>query len=122
VKEVITIDDTITVKGAEEMIRTTQPHRAYPVLDEAGNLSGMITRKDIDRVLEAGRKDVLIREIMARKIITCYPDENLKTALHRLGEGGIGRIPVVERAAPRRLVGLITREGIIDAYNQLLKK
>ncbi len=122
VKEVITIDEAITVQDADEMIRTTQPHRAYPVLDEAGNLSGMITRKDIDRVLEAGRTDVHIKDIMVRNIIACYPDENLKTALHRLGEGGIGRLPVVERETPRRLVGLITREGIIDAYNQLLKE
>lgn len=34
----------------------------------------------------------------------------------------IGRIPVVEHEDPEHLVGLITRKGIISAYNLELQK
>jgi CIC family chloride channel protein len=59
---------------------------------------------------------------MTKDIIVCYPDENLRTALQKLGTKEIGRAPVVNRNNPSRLIGLITRENIIDAYNEVLKK
>jgi CIC family chloride channel protein len=82
----------------------------------------MVTRKDINETMVSGQADILLREIMTKDIIVCYPDENLKTALQKLAIKGIGRVPVVERSNPLYLIGLITRENIIDAYNEALKK
>jgi CIC family chloride channel protein len=59
-----------------------------------------------------------IREIITKDISTCFPNDNLKTALQKLGEKNVGRIPVVEREDPQRLAGLITRENIIVAYHE----
>jgi len=42
----------------------------------------------------------------------------LGTALKKLGEKAIGRMPVVNEDNPRQLLGLITRKNIIKAYNQ----
>ena len=50
-----------------------------------------------------------VSEIMSRNLVLCYPQENLKTVLERLGEFNIGRIPVVEPGDPDHMVGLITR-------------
>ncbi|TFG35215.1 MAG: CBS domain-containing protein, partial [Nitrospirales bacterium] len=67
-----------------------------------------------------GKKDIPIQEIMMKDIVTCFPDDTLKTALQKLGEREVGRIPVVERNNVRHLVGLISRENIVTAYHGVL--
>jgi CIC family chloride channel protein len=59
---------------------------------------------------------------MNKGVTVCYPDEDLRTAMQKLGEKDIGRIPVVEKENPSHLIGLITRENIIAAYNEALVK
>ena len=72
--------------------------------------------------LAIGREDILVKEIMNKGVTVCYPDEDLRTAMQKLGERDIGRIPVVEKENPSHLIGLITRENIIAAYNEALVK
>jgi CIC family chloride channel protein len=122
VKSVITFDETLAVRTVEQMIKSTHRHRGFPVIDLKGKLVGMVTLKDINESLANEKADITVREIMTKDIIVCYPDENLRTALQKLGTKEIGRAPVVNRNNPSRLIGLITRENIIDAYNEVLKK
>jgi CIC family chloride channel protein len=42
----------------------------------------------------------------------------LEDALRRFGSRDVGRLPVVERADPRKIVGLLRRGDIITAYAQ----
>jgi chloride channel protein, CIC family len=120
-KKVITIDETMQVKNAGLMIKNTT-HRGFPVLDEKGRLTGMVTYQDINKALNSGKGEISVAEIMNRDLIICYPEENLKTALEKLGERNIGRIPVVEHKDPAHLIGLVTREGIIAAYNREIRQ
>ncbi|MFH1025216.1 MAG: chloride channel protein [Nitrospirota bacterium] len=124
VSDVVTFNDEIPVQDAEINIRSDPSfrHRGFPVLSQEKHLVGMVTRKDISEALTAGKKSIPIREIMTRDIAICYPGDTLKTALQKLGEKDVGRIPVVERENPLYLIGLVTRENIIAAYNKALKK
>jgi CIC family chloride channel protein len=119
--KVITVNEATPVKNAGLMIKTTT-HRGFPVLDASGKLIGIVTHQDINQALNAGKGDEPVREFMTRDLVFCYPEESLKTALEKLGQRNIGRIPVVEHNDPSRLVGLITRKGIIAAYNSALLK
>jgi len=121
IKNVITIPETIPVRQAGLMIKSTT-HRGFPVLDTNGKLKGIITYQDINKALNSGMGDLQVSEIMTRDLILCHPEETLMEALKKLGERNIGRIPVVEYKDPGHLVGLITRKGIISAYNQELHK
>ncbi|MGQ9570858.1 MAG: chloride channel protein, partial [Thermodesulfovibrionales bacterium] len=122
VKNVVTLEESLTVKNVEQLLKSTHKHKGFPVLDSKGNLVGMVTRKDINETIINGQADTPLREIMNKDIVICYPDGDLKTALQKLATRGIGRIPVVERSNPLCLLGLITRENIIDSYNEALKK
>ncbi len=46
----------------------------------------------------------------------------MKTALDRMVERGIGRLPVVDRANPKKLVGIISRSDILRAYEIAVSK
>jgi len=96
-------------------------HHGFPVVDEQGELVGMVTIQDLERA--TARQEALTLtagDIATRDLVFAYPDEPLWVALKRMGTRDIGRLPVVSRENPRRLVGLIRRADIIKAYNSAI--
>lgn len=97
----------------------------FPVQDEAGRLRGMATVSDLDRALTREMPSHTLVEAIATprsRLLVAYPDETMGVALARMSRLGLGRIPVVERADPDRLLGVIRREDIIRAYNVALTR
>jgi CIC family chloride channel protein len=91
-------------------------HQALVILDGDGKLTGMITRGDILRALEedpAGKMTVL--EAGSREVVVTYPDEVLHEASAKMLRNNIGRLPVVDRKDPSRVVGYLGRAGILAA-------
>ena len=120
IHDVISVNQSDTVKDVGLKIKTTN-HRGFPVLDGEGKLTGIVTRKDINRALNEGKSVNEVRNVMTRNVIVCYPDESLKTALHKMAEKNIGRMPVVHRHDQKHIIGLITRKSLMSAYNQALE-
>ncbi|HET6452947.1 MAG TPA: chloride channel protein [Armatimonadota bacterium] len=116
-KDFETVRDTLPVAAlVEEFTRTG--HHGFPVLDANGNLVGMVTLSDIEEVVVDEETDVLVEDIMTKTLLVAYPDETLEDALRRFGSRDVGRLPVVERADRRKIVGLLRRGDIITAYAQ----
>jgi CIC family chloride channel protein len=120
-RRVITVNESTQVKDAGMLIKKTT-HRGFPVLDNEGRLKGIITHQDINKAMSKGMGDSTVMEFMSRNILWCYPDETLKDALEKMGERNIGRLPVVDPKDHSLLIGLVTRKGIITAYNEVLRK
>jgi CIC family chloride channel protein len=94
-------------------------HHGFPVLDERGELYGIVTIQDLEQVKERGDSDALrVRDISTTTVLTVYPDDPVWVALKRLGARDVGRLPVVDRANPRRLLGIIRRNDIVRAYQR----
>jgi CIC family chloride channel protein len=92
-------------------------HHGFPVLDGNGGLFGVVTIQDLERARERGPiPGMYVRDIATRSVLTAYPDEPVWTALRRLGTRDVGRLPVVDRQNPQRLVGIIRRHDIVRAY------
>jgi CIC family chloride channel protein len=115
----ITVKESDTVRNTGLLIKSTS-RRGFPVLDPEGKLTGIVTQKDINKALNSGKADIPVVEVMSRKLVVCHPEDTVTSALKKLGEQNIGRIPVVDSRDPSRLIGLITREAIIEAYNRVL--
>lgn len=96
-------------------------HRGFPVLDGEGKLVGIVTRKDINRALGEGQSSTEVRNVMSTHVTVCYPDESLKTALHKMAQRNIGRMPVVNREDREHIIGLITRKSLMNAYNKAIE-
>ncbi len=120
VSNIIAVSESEKVKNVGLKIKSTN-HRGFPVIDDAGKLVGIVTRKDVNKALGKGDADVQVNRIMTRDITLCFPNESLKTALHKMAMRNVGRIPVVKRDDQAHIVGLITRKSIINAYNQALE-
>jgi CBS domain-containing protein len=60
--------------------------------------------------------------VAVRNVICAYPDENMKQVMDRLYENNVGRLPVVERKMPKKLIGIVTRTDAIYAYENYMAK
>lgn len=117
---VITVMETDTVRKVGLMIKETN-HRGFPVMTADGLLAGMVTRTDINKALYEGKAEAQIKAVMVTDVIVCYPNESLKTAMHKMASRNVGRIPVVERDHKEHLIGILTRKSLIAAYNRALE-
>lgn len=88
-----------------------EKHRGYPVVDD-GELSGMVTTADVQRVAETLRQTTTVGDVMSKKIFDIGPDEEATAAMKKLTELGVRRLPVIENG---RLVGILSREDLVRA-------
>ncbi|HVS18177.1 MAG TPA: chloride channel protein, partial [Planctomycetota bacterium] len=97
---------------------------AFVVVDEDERMLGILSIQDL-RVLDQRTADELglltiAADLCEREVVTVYPDDSLAEALARLDLHGYRQLPVVERADPRRVVGMLERRHILSAYQRAL--
>ena len=92
------------------------------IVDQENNLAGIITRGDLVRALEQSPENATVLEAGTRNLIIAYPDEILHEAVTRMVRNDIGRLPVVERKNPRRLLGYLGRASVMTARLRRLEE
>ena len=104
----------VTTCGPESVIRDVadlmedENVGSIPVVDN-GRLVGIVTDRDIVcRVIAEGldTRTVKAREVMSEDLITCTPDDSVISAIRKMGEHQIRRIPVCDPNG--RLRGIIS--------------
>jgi CIC family chloride channel protein len=96
---------------------------AWPLVDEAGALAGIVTRGDLVRALEREEDEgMTVLEAGSSRLVVTYPDELLDEALEKMVRHNIGRLPVVERTDPTRLVGYLGRTSVTAGWRNLLEE
>jgi len=94
-----------------------------PIVDRDGRLAGIVTRSDLMRATEreyGGSRTVL--EAGSSQLVVGYEDELLRDAVARMLGRGIGRLLIVDRADPGRLIGYLGRAGIMKARVRLFEE
>lgn len=115
---------------------------AVPVVDDAGNLVGIITEsdfisknqsvphamaslrhlfgksfnsQDVEAIYKESKSKKL-SEVMTKNVKTVGPDATLDEVVTFMGEKNVKRIPVVDGG---KVVGIITRTNVIKAFNKV---
>ncbi|HEX5193326.1 MAG TPA: chloride channel protein [Solirubrobacteraceae bacterium] len=91
--------------------------RLYPVLDADGRLVGVLPWSS---VLAAKDQVRIARDEMITAPRVAYPDEILRRVADRMAGEQMSVLPVVDRADPTRLDGLITQFDLLLARQKLL--
>ena len=90
--------------------------QALLILDAAGKLVGIITRGDVMRALDKDPSGAMtVQEAGKAHLVVTYPDELISEAVAKLLRFDIGRLPVVDRADERKVVGYLGRAAILAA-------
>jgi H+/Cl- antiporter ClcA/CBS domain-containing protein len=90
------------------------------IVDGQNQLVGIITRGDIVRALRLNQTPGLtVAEAGSTDLAVAFPDEPLHAALTKMLRRDVGRLPVVERGDPTRVVGYLGRAAILSARMRL---
>lgn len=110
---------TMKVKELADLIASRDPKyvrfHGFVVVDE-GRLAGIITQGDLLKAMEESHDESLtVLEAGGRNLVVTYPDELLYDAAGKMLRAGIGRMPVVSREDPKKVLGYLNREGVLSA-------
>jgi len=113
------IEDVFTVKPEDNVLKTirtiVEGIDQLPVIDDKGQLVGMITWRDIsEKVILKDQipNEVKVKEVMETKIITLSPRDPVRKALRLLTVRKFS-LPVVEN---RKLIGLLSFMDVLKPY------
>jgi acetoin utilization protein AcuB len=124
----VTIGAQCTITEALRVMRENQVRR-LPVLDEQGDLVGIVSEKDLLYASPSPATSLSIyemhellsrlkvSELMTTELITVTPDTLLEEAARIMADSKIGGLPVMQG---HRLVGIITETDIFKVFLELL--
>jgi CIC family chloride channel protein len=120
-RRVESVPENMSLGDFSRFIQQTH-HTNFPLVNEQGELTGIISVQDfMGAVFEKELMDlVVIKELASTKVITVHAEENLDTAMRKIGYRNIEQLPVVDRETHRKLHGIISRRDMISAYNRAL--
>jgi len=90
-------------------------YQAWPLVDEAGDLSGILTRGDLLAAIgKSGAREMTLIEAGTSNLVTAHADETIHDAVARMLAHDVGRLPVVSRDDPKKLIGYISRTNLLS--------
>jgi H+/Cl- antiporter ClcA/CBS domain-containing protein len=114
-----TVPAQMKVSELSDLIANGNPQLSHRqgtlIADDAGNLAGIITRGDLIRAIEKIPNGCTVLEAGSRHLIVTFADEILHDAVTRMVHHDIGRLPVVRRDNPQKIVGYLGRASIMTA-------
>ncbi|MHB1843434.1 MAG: chloride channel protein [Deltaproteobacteria bacterium] len=120
-RDVMTIPETMPFDEIARLL-AAGTHAAYPVVGAGDRLLGLLSTSEARPFLgdpELGRL-LVARDLCRLKAPTIAEDDDLGAALERLVTGAEGHLPVVSRDDPDRLVGILTRQDVLLAFQRAL--
>jgi H+/Cl- antiporter ClcA/CBS domain-containing protein len=95
-------------------------HQGFPVLDPNEVLVGVVTRRDLgDAEISDQTK---VSEVIRHPVKFVYDDCTVRQAAEHMVNHSVGRLPVVSRERPHRLVGIVTRSDVLSALQRRIRE
>jgi CIC family chloride channel protein len=97
-------------------------HAVVPVVDELRGLVGLVSHHGLREALVERRalEQLLVAEDLAEPVAHLRHDQSLRDALRVMNAGGLDVVPVVNGADAPRFVGILSRAGVLEAYERVL--
>lgn len=92
-------------------------HQGFPVVNDAGDLVGVLTRRDI---VAADNRDASLLARITRPPYYVYEENTVRQAADLMVRYDIGRLPVLGGASRRSVTGFVTRSDVLSSYRERL--
>jgi len=111
VREFRTLPEDATLEEAVDALLATSQHD-FPVVDETGNVAGVLTRHDLIAALRKNDPALRVGDVMRRNIPTVTTGTRFEEAFRIMQECNCPAVPVLD--SMKRLVGLLTPENVTE--------
>jgi CBS domain-containing protein len=111
---VVPADLTSTEVAAALWSHLRGRQRLFPIVEAGDRLVGVLTRRDVETMHQADHAAQALDAWRDKPVVVAYPEENLRTVVHRMAETGLTRFPVVERGS-NRVLGLVALSDLLTA-------
>ena len=115
---VITVKKDTPVYDAIELLLNNHI-TGLPIVDDNDNLVGMITEKDVLKLLYANiKEDAKVEQFMTKDVVTFDESDNLTDLAECFIHNNFRRVPILKNG---KIVGILSKKDII-AYILKIKK
>jgi chloride channel protein, CIC family len=95
-------------------------HHGFPVVDKENLLIGLVSRRELTDPSKPESKRV--RDIVRGPVVVVFEDNTVRDASDLMVREGLGRLPVVKRESPRKVVAMISGSDVRSGNRQRLEE
>lgn len=111
----MTVSPNESVAAAARVLEALEI-RHLPVVDDSGELAGMLSDRDLRGGLatdgtSAPLPSTRVRDVMSREIIEAFPDDDLVEIAELMIDNRIGAVPILDER--RALVGIVSYVDVL---------
>jgi chloride channel protein, CIC family len=122
-RKVVSLPEHLTLAEVRSRIAEGRPgssYQGFPVLNDRGQLTGVVTRRDL---LDPARMPAdLVGALTIKNHAVIFDDNTLSEANELMVREGVGRLPVVDHDQQRKVIGIISRRDIMSASHRRIEQ
>jgi CIC family chloride channel protein len=118
-REVITIPEAMPF-GELIKVVTDSPESYFPVVNDQGKMTGILSINDIREVLfeESLAQVIIAKDVATPTVVRAFWDESLQDALDKMALINVNELPVVREETPDEIISMIAKRDIISYYHE----
>jgi len=113
--DVATVKPETSLTDALEVMFKARYHDA--LVEKDGSLHGIVTWSEIMKVKPDQRSDMRVEQLPIKQV-SIFPNESILEAYKTMSKEKIDLLPVVDKEAPAKVLGVVTIEGVAYAYQK----
>jgi len=111
-RKVVAVPAEVSVLDFVEEYLFVYQHKRFPVVDKNG-LVGIMSGAEVKPIPREKWFETRVIDVCNRHYRTADPDDNLQKIMDLMQETGIGRVILVQKSSPNRIIGVISKSDII---------
>jgi len=113
--EIASVKPETKLSEALEVMFKARYHDA--LIEKDGAFQGVVTWREIMNVKPEQRSELMVNQLPIKQVFV-FPDESVLEAYKIMIREKVDLVPVVDKEAPTKVIGVLTAEGVAYAYEK----
>ncbi|MCW4044760.1 MAG: Coenzyme F420 hydrogenase/dehydrogenase, beta subunit C-terminal domain [Candidatus Bathyarchaeota archaeon] len=112
-RDVVTVNEKLPIDNLLSLM-VQKHHVGYPVLNEKGDLVGVVTLEQASQIDKQKRRETTVEQVMHKKLVKVLPGETGLDVFKKMSEHEMGRVVVVDPSNKSKLLGIVTKSDLVE--------